>query len=135
MPSTPAIKLTDVQTGESYVLDAWQDPLYSDTWTDKTGRVWQFGDMETSYIINVIRFVRRRATPLAMRALAAMESWAASPLGAGGDMATDAQDRALEEVWEAANFGGKALERVEQSPLIRALKEELARRDEPWGEV
>lgn len=125
---------TDVVTGEKFAVDMWKDPLYeSETWTDAGGRVWPIEEMHTRHIVFTIRLVRRRARALAKRAAAAMESWAFSPLGARGDMAMDAQEAALDEVWLATVFAAQARERVEESPLVRALKAELILRDEPWS--
>lgn len=119
----------DVATGERLVLDPPSRMERTDGWLTAAGEDLPIKEMGTRHIVRVIAWLRRRPVGLKQTAYYAMFAFAAGPFGARGDHAQDAQDAALEELLEM-----DAVEWLESTPLMGALKAELVLRDEPWSE-
>lgn len=122
------VKLTDVHSGESWVIDARPDPIMRDDgWRTRDGHDIPIGEMETQHIERVIRNLRLRPRGLHERAVQRMIGYSAGPFAPGGDMASMAFDHEFGELIEA-----EPAEWLEGTPIMRALKGELLGRFEPW---
>jgi hypothetical protein len=129
-PST-LVKFTDVQTGQSWVVDKRPDPLMrDDAWTTADGTEMALGEMAQSHIENVIAFLRRRAEVFKRRAENRMWRDLEGPFAPGGDVACDAFDEELAQLIRAPS-----VEWIDGTPIVRALKAELVMCCEPWGVV
>lgn len=123
------VKLTDVATGQEWVIDTRPDPLMrDDAWTTADGRELSLGQMDQSHIENVIRYLRLRTWQLRERAIQRMLHDLQGPFAPSGDMACDAFDYEFDGLIQA-----DPREWLEDVPIIRALKAELVMRCEPWG--
>src|SRR4051812_28202373 len=121
---TGLMQLTDVRTGEQWVVDTRPDPLYrDDVWVDGTGREWLLGDMRHEHVERVIAFLRRRARSLKELEIRRMWTDLQGPFAPGGDMACDAFDRELDWL-----YGVDPMEWLDGAPIVRALKAELVLR-------
>lgn len=99
---------------------SWSWLLEQDTWWYPQGRpAVRVVHMDKPWRLNVIRFIERRAPQLASDEYWRMASWAAGPMGPGGDMAVDAFDSAMVEVIS------NPLGWVREQPLMIALRKGL----------